>query len=313
MGAIGPMGPMGPAGATGATGPMGPAGANGAAGPAGPKGDPGPSGPAGPAGGLFGEEASAFAGFTSVTTTGAVGGREQMHRRCDDEFDGSHMCHYAEYQLAASGIALPASGAWIDFSCIEQKAGGTVESGNLGCGSYSGSPDSGRSTNDPTSGNCMSWTSAATNHTGIVLHPNLQISAACSESRAIACCSTPFRERFRGFTATTTNGNTAGRAGMHARCAAEFSGSHLCHLAEYHRAHPTTSPPASGAWIDSSSYNSGGENRGAMPRSGRSTHPDGGCNSWTLDTSFRSARIITPTNDTSATCDTQHALACCGG
>jgi hypothetical protein len=223
------------------------------------------------------------------------------------------MCHYAEYQLAASGIAIPANGAWIDFSCIEQKEGGTVESGNLGCGSYSGSSDSGRSTSPPSSGNCMSWTSATAGHTGIMLHPNLSISGACTELRSVACCSTPYRERFRGFTTAMTNGNASGRAGMHARCAAEFSGSHLCHVAEYQRAHSTTSPPASGAWIDSSSYNSGSDNRGAMPRSGRSTSPDGGCNSWTLDISNRTARVITPLNDTSATCDTQHPLACCGG
>jgi hypothetical protein len=248
-----------------------------------------------------------------MTRNGAAGGREGMHHACDVEFPGSHMCHYAEYQLAASGIAIPANGAWIDFSCIEQKEGGTVESGNLGCGSYSGSSDSGRSTSPPSSGNCMSWTSATAGHTGIMLHPNLSISGACTELRSVACCSTPYRERFRGFTTAMTNGNTSGRAGMHARCAAEFSGSHLCHVAEYQRAHSTTSPPASGAWIDSSSYNSGSDNRGAMPRSGRSTSPDGGCNSWTLDISNRTARVITPLNDTSATCDTQHPLACCGG
>jgi len=236
-----------------------------------------------------------------------------MHALCDDELPGSHMCHYAEYQLAASGIAIPADGAWLDFSCIEQNAGGTVESGNIGCGSYLGSPDAGRSTGTASGGNCMSWTSAAANHNGIMLHPSLAISGACGTERAVACCNTPFRERFRGFTTTTTNGNAGGRPGMHARCAQEFPGSHLCHMAEYHRAHPTTSPPASGAWIDNSSYNSAGENRAAMPRSGRSTHPDGACASWTSDSAFRSGPLMTTANHTTATCDTQRPLACCGG
>jgi len=236
-----------------------------------------------------------------------------MHKRCDTEFADSHMCHYAEYQLAASGIAVPANGAWIDFSCIEKKEGGTVESGNLGCGSFSGSPDSGRATNEATSGNCMSWTSALVNQTGIMLHPNLQLSGPCTETRPVACCNTPFRETFRGFTAAVTNGNAGGRAGMHARCALQFTGSHLCHAAEYHRAHPTVSPPTGGAWIDFSSYNSGSDNRGAMPRSGRSTSPDGTCASWTTAISNRSARVMTPLNDVNATCDTQHPLACCGG
>jgi len=63
MGLIGPMGPQGAQGLQGLTGPAGPPGA----------GDPGPAGPAGPPGTLYGEAASAFAGFTSATTTGAAG------------------------------------------------------------------------------------------------------------------------------------------------------------------------------------------------------------------------------------------------
>jgi len=302
MGLIGPMGPQGAQGLQGLTGPAGPPGA----------GDPGPAGPAGPPGTLYGEAASAFAGFTSATTTGAAGGREQMHARCATEFPGGHLCHYGEYQLAASGIAVPANGAWIDFSCTEQNAGGTVESGRLGCGSYSGSPDSGRSTGPASGGNCMSWTAATVNTNGIVLHPSLTLSGPCTDARPLACCTTPFRETFRGFTAATTNGGAGGRPAMHARCAQEFAGSHLCHHAEYHRAHPTISPPAGGAWIDSSSFNSATENGGAMPSSGRSTYPDGACASWTSGIVNRSGIIMTPANSTTGACDVQRPLACCG-
>jgi hypothetical protein len=320
-GPIGPEGPAGPTGATGATGSQGPIGlpgATGAQGPAGPRGpagvgDPGPAGPAGPPGTLFGEAASAFAGFTTATTTGAAGGREQMHARCAAEFGDAHLCHYGEYQLAASGIPVPANGAWIDFSCIEQNAGGTVESGNLGCGAFSGSPDSGRSTGPASGGNCTSWTATGPGtQTGIMLHPSLAISGPCTEARPLACCSTPYRETFRGFTTATTTGAAGGRPAMHARCAQEFTGSHLCHHAEYQRATPTVSPPASGAWIDSSSFNSAAENDGAMPTSGRSTSPTGACSSWTSGNVNALGIMMTPANSTTGSCGTPRPLACCG-
>jgi hypothetical protein len=318
MGATGPMGPMGvmglmgPAGMTGPQGPMGIAGSTGPQGPAG-SGDPGPAGPAGPPGTLYGEAASAFAGFTTATTTGAAGGREAMHARCANEFPGGHMCHYGEYQLAASGIAVPANGAWLDFSCTEQNQGGTVESGRLGCGSYSGAPDGGRSTPDASGGNCTAWTASGPGtQTGIMLHPSLAISGPCTDSRPIACCSTPYRETFRGFSTVMTTGNAGGRPGMHAICTQQFSGSHLCHHAEYHRATPTITPPAGGAWIDSSSFNSATENGGAMATSGRSTSPTGSCASWTDANPSRLGIMMTPANSTTGSCGTQRPLACCG-
>ncbi len=304
MGLIGPLGMTGPAGATGATGPTGPTG------PAG-SGNPGPAGPAGPPGTLFGEAASAFAGFTTATTTGAAGGREQMHARCAAEFTDAHLCHYGEYQLAASGISVPANGAWIDFSCTEKNEGGTVESGRLGCGSYSGSPDGGRSTPPASGGNCTAWTASGT-QTGIMLHPSLAISGPCTDARSLACCSTPYRETFRGFSAAMTTGAAGGRPAMHARCAQELTGSHLCHHAEYHRATPTVSPPAGGAWIDSSSFNSATENDGAMATSGRSTSPTGACSSWTSGNVNALGIIMTPANSTTGSCGTLRPLACCG-
>jgi hypothetical protein len=309
---MGVMGLMGPAGMTGAQGAQGIQGLTGPQGPAG-SGNPGPAGPAGPPGTLYGEAASAFAGFTTATTTGAAGGREAMHARCANEFPDGHMCHYGEYQLAASGISVPANGAWIDFSCIEQNQGGTVESGRLGCGSYSGSPDGGRSTGPASGGNCMAWTATGPGTmTGIMLHPSLTLTGPCTDSRPVACCSTPYRETFRGFTTATTSGAAGGRPAMHARCTAEFAGSHLCHHAEYHRATPTVTPPTGGAWIDSSTFNSAFENDGAMPSSGRSTSPTGACASWTDANPSRLGIIMTPANSTTGACDLQRPLACCG-
>jgi len=99
---------------------------------------------------------------------------------------------------------------------------------------------------------------------------------------------------------------------MHAICAQQFSGSHLYHHAEYHRATLTITPPTGGAWIDSSSFNSATENGGAMATSGRSTSPTGACASWTDANPSRLGIIMTPANSTTGSCGTQRPLACCG-
>jgi hypothetical protein len=286
-------------------------GATGATGPAGPAGNPGPTGPQGPAGTLFGEAASSFAGFTTATTTGASGGREAMNARCATEFSGAHLCHYAEYQLAASAATVPAAGAWLDMSCIEQTAGGTVESGRLGCGDQLGSPDSGRLIDASTGGNCSNWTSNGPFIKGGIVNVASDLSVSCDVARPLACCNTPYVETFRGFTTATTTGVAGGRAAMHARCAAQFSGSHMCFLAEYTRAHPTVTPPAAGAWLDGSTYHNLGEYRGAMPRSGRLTRNSSGCLGWTGG-GLNQGTTITPAGWDSQTCDTARSVACCG-
>jgi len=54
---------------------------------------------------------------------------------------------------------------------------------------------------------------------------------------------------FAGFTSATTTGNAGGREAMHALCNAAFSGSHMCHAAEYNLATSATPVPSAGAWI----------------------------------------------------------------
>ncbi|MDQ3337436.1 MAG: hypothetical protein M4D80_19920 [Myxococcota bacterium] len=317
MGMMGPMGPTGQTGATGsigAAGPAGPTGATGPAGPAGPagQGNPGPTGPQGPAGTIYGELASAFAGFTTATTTGAAGGREAMNAICTAQFGASHMCHYAEYHLAASGATVPAAGAWLDLSCIEHTAGGTVESGRIGCGDSLASTDAGRLIEGGTGSNCSSWTTAAQFTSGGVAQADGQANtAACATARPIACCNTPFKEKFRGFTAATTSGAAGGRAAMHARCAAEFAGSHLCHLSEYTRAASSVTPPANGAWMDDSTYHNRFENRGALPRSGRTVHANGACQAWTSNNQFANAFAMNAAGGVRGNCDVPRVLACC--
>ena len=303
------MGPMGPAGSTGPIGPIGPAGP--AGGPPGPVGPQGPQGLQGPAA-LFGEDATSFAGFTTTTTNGAIGSREQMHARCDAAFVGSHLCHVVEYQLANSPAAVPAAGAWIDTSSALD---GSFTNGAVVVDEVA-SPTSGRYTARDFYANCSSWSSTAS-AVGLAIKPGGAFLEDCTEQHVLACCSTPYREKFRGFTASTVDGNGGGRAAMHARCATEFVGAHLCHAAEYERATSVSAPPAGGAWIDASGYASpsGGtlETRVAAPGVGRWTGRSyyDNCENWTTNAAASAGFVVRPALTTSSSCATARPLACC--
>lgn len=256
-GPVGPTGPIGMPGATGATGPAGPMGATGPAGsvgpigPAGPKGDRGDPGPPGAPGapgatGAYSEDGAVFAGFTSATYTGLItNGRPGAHAACAAEFAGAHLCHAAEYALANSPLDIPAAGAWIDPSA-EYDSGVT----------YNGSPQAGRA---PNGYSCQSYTHNGTTYggTSVLVSGGVGWGYDCNKSRPLACCTTPKKTRFAGFTSTTSNGKLGSRARAHALCNSEFPGAHYCHAAEYLRANSSAAIPASGAWIDPSANNSG--------------------------------------------------------
>ena len=321
---MGPLGPAGPPGAVGATGPKGPAGPPGPAGATGPQGAPGPqgeagpqgvAGPRGPAGSLFGEDAAAFAGFTATPIAGGIGSREQMHATCAVAFAGSHLCHVAEYELANSASPVPVGGAWIDSS-------GAVD------GSFAeaavvdelASRASGRYTGRLLYGNCESWTASDGAAEGLVLETGGAFLAACSETHVLACCTTPYLERFRGFTSAMTTGAAGGRARMHASCGAEFPGSHLCHVAEYERATPTTTPPAGGAWLDASGFATaaGAPTETSLAArdlgrwTGRAALGSGiNCQNWTDADPTLDGLAVEPGGAFTRTCATPRPLACC--
>ncbi|MGE0397240.1 MAG: hypothetical protein AB7T06_11010 [Kofleriaceae bacterium] len=330
----GPQGPAGPEGPQGPTGPMGPMGAPGAQGPAGSPGGPGPAGATGPAGpmgpqgvpgaqgpggAVTGEAAAEFAGFTPATYTGVAGGREVMNARCASAFAGSHLCHTSEYWLASSATVPPASGAWIDAS-----AGIEGYFANISVVTSLGNTDLGRYTQLHELTNCANWTlgSYSSGPTyGIAITPAQATSQQCTQSKALACCSTPTRAGFRGFTtATVTGARTGGRAEMHQACGAQFAGSHMCHAAEYYQSAPATSPPAAGAWLDASAYvRTGGADVStsfASERLGRyaAFHELTNCGGWTLTTYSSGAAYglrVTPNGITSTTCATALSVACC--
>jgi hypothetical protein len=324
-GPAGPAGAMGPAGPMGAMGPIGPAGAPGAKGepgapgakgdPGAPgakgdkgdkgdrgdRGDPGPQGPSGPAGsGAYSEEMGTFAGFTATTHTGSLNGRPGAHAICNAAFAGSHLCHAAEYIQSNSGTTPPMNGAWLDPS--------TSPTGGL---NNSGLPESGRYL---ASSDCTNWTIGGATSSGHWLHPSGYVTASgdCSASRPLACCNTPSKVRFAGFTRTAATGGFGGRSKMHAACAAEFPGSHFCHAAEWIRASSPTTIPMSGAWIDPSTGGTGGLNNSGLTGSGRYL-ASSDCTNWTIGGATSSGHWLHPSGYVTASgdCSASRVVACC--
>lgn len=246
------MGPMGLPGTNGTNGSNGAPGATGPAGPAGPTGPQGVAGQQGAGGMEYGEDAAQFAGFTTATYTGVAGGREVMNARCAAEFASSHLCHISEYNLATPATIVPSTGAWIDTSGDYDGLTGDPSSVSSLAGKnvtrYVGVSDY----------NCYNWTTSMSGTSTIFGLTVTRASAsgiACTNQRPLACCSSPYKERFRGFTtATVTGARPGGRNEMHQMCGAQFPGSHLCFVSEYYRGTPKTAPPASGAWVDVNGY-----------------------------------------------------------
>jgi hypothetical protein len=278
---------------------MGPPGATG---PAGPGGAPGPQGPPGPTGsGAYTEELGSFAGFTPSTYTGSIsGGRPGAHATCAAAFPGSHLCHAAEYIQSNSATAVPASGGWVDPSTADGSSTSNI-----------GMPGSGRTVYGST---CNSWTDGTTGRSAYWVNAGGSIDSTgdCSASRSLACCNTPVKVHFAGFTSATTNGNGGGRPKMHGACASEFAGSHMCHASEYIRAASGTLVPMSGGWLDPSTANGTSTSNIGMPTSGRTVYGST-CNSWTDGTTGRSAYWVNTSGsiDSTGDCSATRSIACC--
>ena len=241
IGLKGDKGDAGPKGEVGPKGDRGEPGIKGDKGDAGPKGNPGPPGPPG-SGGAVTEDVPSFAGFTGASYNGKVtGGRAGMHALCATAFTGAHLCHAAEYIQATSGEQPPPAGAWIDPSTV---SGTTVaNNGSVKAGRY------------PGGATCSSWNNSGGGDYGTIVTSTgpIDVFGACATARQLACCNTPAKARFAGFTGSSTTGAAGGRWKMHSMCATAFTGAHMCHAAEYLRANSGATVPTGGAWIDSSS------------------------------------------------------------
>ncbi len=303
----GATGAQGPQGIAGAPGPQGAQGATGATGPQGPQGPPGPSGGSGGGSGTSsgsGEIVASFAGFTTASVAGNVGSREAMHGLCAAQYPSSHLCHVAEYELTAQTVSPPTAGAWVDAS-----SGPGASSAGSSFDVAGATPENGRYVTSSSNWNCLNWTST-TNVYGGTLQPAGLSTQTCATSRVLACCNTPFREVFRGVTSATTTGAAGGRAAMHALCAAQYAGSHLCHAAEYVRSHPTSL--FAGAWLDASSVNSGFDVSSALPNAGRylTSSSNWNCLNWTSTANVYGG-LTDATGITTQPCTVARPVACC--
>lgn len=303
IGATGPGGMTGAAGPTGAPGPtggVGPAGAPGPKGIQGDRGNPGPSGPPGP-GGAVTEDVPSFAGFTSMSYSGKVtGGRTGMHAVCAAAFAGSHLCHAAEYIQSTSSIAPPSSGAWIDASTMSGTS--LANNGSVKAGRFLGA------------NNCSSWNNTGGGDFGATVNAlgTIDIYGDCSTARQLACCNTPTKARFAGFTTSTITGAAGGRWKMHALCATAFAGGHMCHSAEYLRASSAASVPSGGAWIDASTLNSTSVANSGVPDSARFLGSPS-CSSWNNSGGADYGTIVTEVGsiDVYGDCSKARVVSCC--
>ncbi len=125
-----------------------------------------------------GTSAIQFAGFSTATSNGNMGGRAAAHQLCTQEFFGSHLCHAAEYLQSNSTASVPASGAWLDPSVDlvgDRTVGGSSRFGrhlSSACSSWSTSSSSGSATHVRPSGGIVTWSSAS----------------QCDAVRSLACC-----------------------------------------------------------------------------------------------------------------------------
>ncbi len=303
QGPAGPAGPQGPqgvqglTGATGSTGAQGPAGSIGLAGPQGAPGTQGPVGPAGPAGPpgqvlyldggvvLASEgDSMVFAGFTVATFTGDLGGFPGANAKCRVDFPSSFLCSYGDYNRAEPGQGAPASGAWVD----------------------SERDSFGRRAPSPCNNGPGPWTFSGTTDTGdVVTTSGYVTSSTCSAVKPLACCQTPLKRIFRGFTSVIFTGDLGGFPGANAKCRAEFPGSFFCSYGDYNRAEPSSGAPASGAWADSE--------RDSFGR--RAPSPcNNGPGPWTFSGTTDTGDVITSTGYvTSSVCSAARPIACCQG
>jgi hypothetical protein len=302
-GAQGPIGPTGSIGPSGSTGPVGPAGSTGAQGPIGasgptgamgPAGAQGPQGPAGaPAQVLFLDGGSVstawvqFAGFTSATFNGNLGGHPGANQKCRAEFPGSYFCTPSEYYRGEPGT-VPAAGAWIDY---ERFTNGV------------------RSSDACVSGAPGPWTHGGTGDTGLTLNSSGAVnnnSTLCDQVRPLACCRASSARVFRGYTTAAYNGNLGGHPGANQKCRVDYPGSFFCTPSEYYRGEPSVVPPATGAWIDYERFTNGSRSSDACVSGAPGPWTHGGTGDTALTLNGSGA-----TNSSSSLCDQVLPLACC--
>ncbi|MBL8915287.1 MAG: collagen-like protein [Archangium sp.] len=294
QGLQGMQGMTGATGSTGATGAQGPQGLQGPQGPAGPQGLTGSSGPPGAVlyldgGVVFSGNPNpvTFAGFTTATFNGNLGGQIGANQKCAAEFTNSYFCTLAEYDQTNTLVAPGGVGAWLDY---DRKVSGA------------------RDIQSCVTSALGTWSTNSSGSYGANLTANgsFYTSVNCSNTKPLACCrgGAP-RTVFRGFTAATYNGNLGGQVGANQKCNAEFAGSYFCTLAEFDLANTLTAPGGNGAWLDYDRKVSGARDIQSCVTSALGT--------WSTNSSGSYGANITANGSfyTSVNCSNVKPLACC--
>jgi hypothetical protein len=247
------------------------------------------------------EDIPSFAGYTTASYNGKVsGGRVGMHALCAAAFAGAHLCHAAEYIQATSSDAPPSSGAWLDSSTISAAA--AANNGSVKAGRYLGGSS------------CSSWNNTGGGDYGTMVNSlgTIDVYGDCGTARPLACCNTPTKPRFAGFTTGTTSGAAGGRWKMHAMCATAFAGGHMCHASEYLRANSSATVPSGGAWLDSSTLSGSAAANSGVTDSARYL---GGatCSSWNNSGGGDYGTLVNEvgTIDVYGDCGKARPVACC--
>jgi hypothetical protein len=128
-----------------------------------------------------------FAGFTTATFDGNIGGRADAHFACASEYAGSHLCHASEYLRTTEASTPPAGGAWLDASAL------IVPNGSYTPVTGAALSEAGRYGVRQSSVNCSNWTSAENFDEGVVAHVDGITRSAvndtgCDVARPLACC-----------------------------------------------------------------------------------------------------------------------------
>lgn len=228
--------------------------------------------------------ATSFAGYTSTSFNGNLGGHVGANAKCNAEFPGSVFCTRADFAKTEPSIYPPTNGAWLDYF----RDGSGFRNG----GECYQSPNGG-------------WTHDGTGDTGTFVQTNgLESNSPCNAQKPIACCRIPRSVTFRGFTTALYTGNLGGHIGANAKCRAEFPGSVFCTRADYASSELNVFPPSSGAWVDYFRDGSGFRNGGECYQA-----PNGG---WTHEGSGDTGTFIQANGlESNSTCSAQKPIACC--
>ena len=234
---------------------------------------------------MWGEDAAEFAGFTTLTYTGAQGGRQNMNAFCAEEFGVAHLCHISEYYLSNSATPYPAGGAWLDASVAEVNGSGGYHQ---------------RQRQQPLARSRW-WLEQQLQLLRLDVHGcgqqrdhrrREQRGASVQRGAAARVLQQSLHRELCRLYGVYDQRRDVRRPNAHFMCATEFPSSHLCHAGEYWRSHPDISPPPEGAWLDPSgavttqagSHSDAPSSVLATPTAGRYGSPmasSWNCRAWT--------------------------------